>query len=1045
MKFSYHLIAAWLLGSIGWLSTPLMAQAPANDDLCNATALTLGATCSGTPNGDNTNATLETSEPLGSCFVSPNATVWYSFVAPASGAVEISTDIDVGGTNTDTEIALYELTGGNCADLTGLTALNCDQDGGSTINFNSVIEDTLTGGNTYYVQVSGYDGTEGTFCIEVNEIMAVPPANDDLCNATALTVGAGCSGTPNGDNTDATLEANEPVGSCFVSPDISVWFSFVAPPSGAVEISTDIDVSGTNDDTEIALYDLTGGNCADLTGLTALDCDQDGGTVVGLGFNSIINYAGLTVGNTYYVQVSGYQGLEGTFCIEVNENLLAPNDSACGAIDILVDGSVNLFNNAAATLDPLETTVLAQVPSGGGGDNFSWFTGDTVIQSSLWFTFTAPASGRAFIDLCSHGQTNFDTQIALYAATDCGDYTTYTLVGANDDSPDACGAGSLFSSAMEVSCLTAGDTYYLLVDGYADARGDFGIAISEIPAILPTVSAILAVPTQCGNDGILLSQGAGIGPFDYSWSDGGTGDIRFGIAPGTYTLTVTDACDSTATAAVTVDAGPAVMADAGPDTSLCDSGEVVLGGEMSAMGGTFPETSRVYSTSFPGDGVTLEQSQPYDPTPTTVAPIAGISTFSGDFAFGHEIFFAIDVENDPANLIIIDYQTGSSSSIGAMVPGTDESVTGLAFDDKAGILYAVAYNTTASTASSVYEVDPNTGSLTLAATFPNVPLPIWIAVDTASNMYALDIVEDVVYSLDVATGVATQIGDLPFNASFGQDADFDPSTNELFFTTIDVGAGNQSRYARYDIATGGVFFLPGNSPDQIGALGIRPKDMTYTYSWSAGPGDLAVDSAEVANPLVIADQNGRNSYVLTVTDGCGNQATDTVALDASVAFELDVAATPQYGLPFAQGTAVATPINGIPPYTYDWSTGATGDSIGDLVAGSYTVTVTDSLGCTSEAEFVIDDATSVLEFGISSLSVFPNPNQGVFEVSISLESASEVALSLLDARGRQVYQRTLTAASNHAVSLDLSGMAEGVYLLGVQTEQGRAFRRVMVR
>ncbi|TXB51432.1 SprB repeat-containing protein, partial [Phaeodactylibacter luteus] len=45
------------------------------------------------------------------------------------------------------------------------------------------------------------------------------------------------------------------------------------------------------------------------------------------------------------------------------------------------------------------------------------------------------------------------------------------------------------------------------------------------------------------------------------------------------------------------------------------------------------------------------------------------------------------------------------------------------------------------------------------------------------------------------------------------------------------------------------------------------------------------------------------------------------------------------------GSLLVLGSGGQPPYSYLWSTGGTGSSIGGLGAGPYTVTVTDALGC----------------------------------------------------------------------------------------------------
>ena len=55
------------------------------------------------------------------------------------------------------------------------------------------------------------------------------------------------------------------------------------------------------------------------------------------------------------------------------------------------------------------------------------------------------------------------------------------------------------------------------------------------------------------------------------------------------------------------------------------------------------------------------------------------------------------------------------------------------------------------------------------------------------------------------------------------------------------------------------------------------------------------------------------------------------------------------------GTAMATPSDGTPGYTYKWSTGPTTQSISGLSAGGYDVTVTDAIGCTVTKSITVSD------------------------------------------------------------------------------------------
>ncbi len=65
----------------------------------------------------------------------------------------------------------------------------------------------------------------------------------------------------------------------------------------------------------------------------------------------------------------------------------------------------------------------------------------------------------------------------------------------------------------------------------------------------------------------------------------------------------------------------------------------------------------------------------------------------------------------------------------------------------------------------------------------------------------------------------------------------------------------------------------------------------------------------------------------------------------------------------ANGTATVTPINGTAPYTYSWSDGQTTATATGLVAGNYSVTITDSLNATASTNVVISQPAPLLITG----------------------------------------------------------------------------------
>lgn len=163
-------------------------------------------------------------------------------------------------------------------------------------------------------------GSEDGLSVFTSINLTTPPANDNLSEAILLNLGESCSGDLYS-NFGATSEFGEPtqLDNCTQSPNStsnSVWFKFLAPESGEVKITTDI-LPGSIGDTEIAVYAAP----TDLNNLNTLgnelDCNQNGGSIVGWGAMSELELNALVPENEYYVKVDGFGDATGTFCIEV--------------------------------------------------------------------------------------------------------------------------------------------------------------------------------------------------------------------------------------------------------------------------------------------------------------------------------------------------------------------------------------------------------------------------------------------------------------------------------------------------------------------------------------------------------------------------------------------------------------------------------------------------------------------------------------------------------------------------------------------------------
>ena len=154
----------------------------------------------------------------------------------------------------------------------------------------------------YYVRALCGGGNNSEWVSIEFTTPALPPANDDCVNATALTPGAVYTDNPmDGTVNGATADA-EDVDTCG-QPGSGVWYSIVVPASGDITIEvSDDSIGGTGFDSVIEAFT---GTCG---ALTSIGCDDDG--AAGFDGYSLLELTGLTGGETIYVRVWEYNGDE---------------------------------------------------------------------------------------------------------------------------------------------------------------------------------------------------------------------------------------------------------------------------------------------------------------------------------------------------------------------------------------------------------------------------------------------------------------------------------------------------------------------------------------------------------------------------------------------------------------------------------------------------------------------------------------------------------------------------------------------------------------
>jgi hypothetical protein len=118
----------------------------------------------------------------------------------------------------------------------------------------------------------------------------------------------------------------------------------------------------------------------------------------------------------------------------------------------------------------------------------------------------------------------------------------------------------------------------------------------------------------------------------------------------------------------------------------------------------------------------------------------------------------------------------------------------------------------------------------------------------------------------------------------------------------------------------------------ISSGGIAP----YTYLWQG-----------ISFQGTTADISGLTSgnYQIIVTDSTGCSDTATTSLNANITIVISDSTSAILCAGDSNGTIIISPSDGTLPYSYLWNTSDTTDVLNNLIAGIYTVTVTDSNNC----------------------------------------------------------------------------------------------------
>ncbi|GEM_PF-419373 len=185
----------------------------------------------------------------------------------------------------------------------------------------------------------------------------------------------------------------------------------------------------------------------------------------------------------------------------------------------------------------------------------------------------------------------------------------------------------------------------------------------------------------------------------------------------------------------------------------------------------------------------------------------------------------------------------------------------------------------------------------------------------------------------------------------------------------------------------------------------------FTYLWSTG--------GTMDQLLNI----GPGTYTVTVTDAAGCTAVDSAVIIGGASGLQGAIQTDPENCNQGDGQASINMISGNQPYTYVWSSGSMTAAADNLSEGTYTVTVTDDLGCVETFNATVDEVFAVIDDNATTLD------------SVSCFGGNNGAIGVVMESGVEPYGYSWTELPNET-NASVSNLQAGTYEVIVTDDAG---------
>ncbi|MDG1333897.1 MAG: choice-of-anchor L domain-containing protein [Crocinitomicaceae bacterium] len=736
-------------------------------------------------------------------------------------------------------------------------------------------------------------------------------------------------------------------------------------------------------------------NCGDAQGFIDIDVTGAGPfTYLWSNGQTTQDAIGLS-GGTYSVTITDNNGCDLTETFTVNStnitNMTASGtttDILCatddGAIDLSVSGGIGpftyLWSNGSTTQDisnlPVGsyTVVVTDAASctateiltiGGTQQSNLGFTNinindeDCGNQDGSMVYFTGGTADDYYLDgvnLGGFNATNLSAGTYLAAITDnLGCYAdTIVTVGST-------GNFNLTSTSVDETCGQSNGSIDVTVTGgtgmtYLWDSGQTTQDLTGVPAgtytltatdntncsvqitvdVVNQTGAFGASLTSLGNEDCQNGQGfididvVGTGPFTYAWDSGQTTQDITGLSAGTYSVTITDGAGCQLTESYQVDNNATYSVSAVIVEEFCTSVDGSI--NLTLTGGAAPYTF-TWSNGATTEDLFNVAAGTYTVTIADAFNCQSVETFVVPQGSNGIQLTNFVIVNDFCGQGIGDVNFNSGGTV------DDYYIDGVLLPS------SHAYNLTAGT--YVISGTDNQGCYVEEIVTVGNDVNFTLSQTTTDETCG---------QFDGAIDVTASTTGLLYSWDSGQ------TTEDL----LNVAAGTYTVTATDNV--GCSVSLTSTIANQTGTLGITSGIVT-DENCQDGQGAIDIDVAGTG-PFIYTWSSGQTTqditgltagtYTVIVADGSGCQLTESYTVNDNASYTVTAAITEEF-CTSTDGEIDLTVIGAGAPISFAWDNGATTEDLTGLVAGDYTVVITDGSGCQFTETYTVTQGSTGLQ------------------------------------------------------------------------------------